>query len=91
MMKIIAFFVGLYVAIRWLAACYGLVDHWYCIHETYRHVLKRLCLWSMVAWLGYFVLPSSYLWGFSCFMVGYALFMLIPTTLFYSGSKQSSQ
>ena len=52
----LAFFAGLVVAIRLLAALYGPIDLWYTIRTAWPVVLRRIVLWAAVTaavlWLG---------------------------------------
>lgn len=58
-LRVLCFLLGFYVAIRALAAIYGILDRWYAIGANAPAVLARLVVWCGLAAVAPLVLPAG--------------------------------
>lgn len=71
------FLLGIYLAIRVLAALHRIIDLWYAFRTAWRTVLRGLVVWCGGTLALALILPSHYrpalLWGLAAYLTFYLL------------------
>ena len=71
--KIILFLLGMSLCVQVVAACYGIIDHWYMIQSAYPkvigNILIRGAITIIIALLIGDAYRASFLWGLAAFLV----------------------
>ncbi len=79
LLKVCVFVLGIYMAIRMIAAFYGIIDYWFTIKTAYLKVLQRIIGWGMITaalilLFGHY--RKAFLWGMATFGIIYILTFL---------------
>ncbi len=77
MMQILLFLLGIHLAMQLIAACYGLVDLWYCIDRHLLRVLTRILFWGATVALLDFWLTVGYQTWFQAGILFFAVFHVV--------------
>jgi hypothetical protein len=85
LIKVFVFLLGIYMAMRIVAAFYGIIDLWFTFKTAYLKVFQRIIGWSIITSLlilffGHY--KKSFLWGMAAYGIFYILtFLLIRISL----------
>ena len=74
-LNVILFLFGMCLCVQVLAACYSIIDLWYCIGSEYPRVIRRILVWCApvvaIAWLLGDRFRPAFLWGLGAYVVIY--------------------
>ena len=75
LLQLAAFALGVYLAIRMIAALYGAVDVWHMIAKAWPRVVADVFVWGVttgvIAWLMHGPYRSSLVWGLLIYLAFY--------------------
>ena len=75
LLQLAAFALGVYLAIRMIAALYGAVDVWHMIVKAWPRVVADVFVWGLttgvIAWLMHGTYRSALVWGLSVYLAFY--------------------
>jgi len=77
MIQLLLFLLGIHLAMQFIAACYGLVDLWYCIDKYLQRVIGKILAWGILILLLNFWLVGGYQTSFQAGLVFFTLFHII--------------
>ena len=73
-LKMSAFILGIYMAMRMIAAIYGIIDYWYTIKTAYLKVFQRIIGWGMITAVLILLFSQyrkAFLWGMATYGIFY--------------------
>jgi len=76
LVKVFVFVFGIYLAMRVIAAFYGVIDYWFTIKTAYLKVLQRIIGWgaiTVVLTLLSGQYKKAFLWGMAAYVIFYLL------------------
>lgn len=75
LLQFAAFVLGVYLAIRMIAALYGIIDVWHLMAKAWPRVVADIVIWvaatGIIAWLMHGTYRSALIWGLSIYLAGY--------------------
>jgi hypothetical protein len=79
---LLLFLLGVHLCTRLIAACYGIVDHWYCIRQYWHRSLGSILLWSVIILaFGYIATPTHQ----TAYIAGLAFFAIFHIVIYWVG------
>jgi hypothetical protein len=76
------FLLGVHLCTRLIAACYGIVDLWYCWRQYWHQMLGNILLWAaIVAGVGLIAAPVHH----TAYMAGLAFFVVFHIVIYWVG------
>ena len=98
MIAALLFLLGVYLAIRTIAALYRILDLWYVIHAAWWRVLREVAGWGGAVALIGGLLPDNrrpaFLWGLGAFLAFYLVagslisYLLVPVVAARLGPRR---
>lgn len=91
-LHVLCFLLGFYVAIRALAAVYGILDRWYAIGANAPAVLARVVVWCGLVAVAPLALPAepsrAFLGGAAVYLAAYLAIYLLVRAVVSAGLKR---
>jgi hypothetical protein len=73
MIDFLIFLLGVHLCTRLIAACYGIVDLWYCREQYWDRMLGKILLWfTIIGAVGFLTAPmhhAAFIAGLACFAI----------------------
>ena len=86
MIDFLLFLLGVHLCTRLIAACYGIVDLWYCWRQYWYKTVGKILLWSaIIIVIGLLAAPAHHI----AFLAGLAFFVIFHIVIYWVGQLLS--
>lgn len=93
LLQFATFALGIYLAIRMIAALHGIVDVWHLIAKAWPRVVADVLVWGVaigvIAWLMHGPYRTALAWGLSAYLVFYL--SLLPLMRLYVARRRTDR